>query len=58
MRSLDLTMPMASWLLVPARLQTWAGLGLNIIYGGTAVVALAMAALSFGVTPAQDVNKR
>jgi len=39
-------------------LQTWAGLDLNIIYGGTAVVALAMAALSFGVTPAQDVNKR
>ena len=34
-------------------LQTWAGLDLNIIYGGTAVVALAMAALSFGVTPAQ-----
>jgi hypothetical protein len=39
-------------------LQTWAGLDLNIIYDGTAVVALAMAALSFGVTPAQDVNKR
>jgi hypothetical protein len=39
-------------------LQTWAGLDLNIIYGGTAAVALAMAALSFGVTPAQDVNKR
>jgi len=39
-------------------LQTWAGLDLNIIYGGTAVVALAMAALSFAVTPAQDVNKR
>jgi hypothetical protein len=39
-------------------LQTWAGFDLNIIYGGTATVALAMAALSFGVTPAQDVNKR
>jgi MFS family permease len=39
-------------------LQTWAGLDLNIIYGGTAAVALAMAALSFGVTPGQDVNKR
>jgi len=39
-------------------LQTWAGLDLNIIYGGTAAVALAMAALSFDVTPAQDVNKR
>ena len=31
-------------------LQTWAGLDLNIIYGGTAVVALAMAAVSFVVT--------
>jgi fucose permease len=39
-------------------LQTWAGLGLNIIYGGTATVALVMAALSFAVTPAQDVNKQ
>jgi len=39
-------------------LQTWAGLDLNIIYGGTATVALVMAALSFAVTPAQDVNKR
>ncbi len=39
-------------------LQTWAGLDLNIIYGGTAAVALAIAALSFAVTPAQDVNKR
>jgi len=39
-------------------LQTWAGLEFNIIYAGTAAVALAMAALSFGVTPAQDVNKR
>jgi hypothetical protein len=38
-------------------LQTWAGLDLNIIYGGTAAVAFAMAALSFGVTPPQDVNK-
>jgi MFS family permease len=39
-------------------LQTWAGLDFNIIYGGTATVALVMAALSFAVTPAQDVNKR
>jgi fucose permease len=39
-------------------LQTWAGLDLNIIYGGTAAVALVMAALSFAVTPAQDVNKQ
>jgi hypothetical protein len=39
-------------------LQTCAGLDFNIIYGGTAAVALAMATLSFGVTPAQDVNKR
>jgi fucose permease len=39
-------------------LQTWAGLDLNIIYGGTAVVALTMAAFSFAVTPAQDVNKQ
>jgi MFS family permease len=39
-------------------LQTWAGLDLNIIYGGTATVALVMAALSFAVTPAQDVNKQ
>jgi MFS family permease len=31
-------------------LQTWAALDLNIIYGGTAVVALAMAAVSFVVT--------
>ena len=31
-------------------LQTWAGLDLSAIYGGTAVVALAMAALSFVVT--------
>jgi fucose permease len=31
-------------------LQTWAGLDLNIIYGGTAVVALAMAAVAFVVT--------
>jgi MFS family permease len=39
-------------------LQTWAGLDLNVIFGGTAIVALVMAALSFAVTPAQDVNKR
>lgn len=31
-------------------LQTWAGLNLNVIYGGTAVVAFAMAAVSFVVT--------
>jgi predicted MFS family arabinose efflux permease len=31
-------------------LQTWGGMGLNLIYGGTAVVALAMAAVSFVVT--------
>jgi fucose permease len=31
-------------------LQTWAGLDLNIIYGGTAAVALVMAAVSFVVT--------
>ena len=31
-------------------LQTWAGLDLNIIYGGTSVVALALAAVSFVVT--------
>lgn len=31
-------------------LQTWAGLDLNLIFGGTAVVALAMAAVSFVVT--------
>jgi fucose permease len=31
-------------------LQTWAGLNLNVIYGGAAVVALAMAAVSFVVT--------
>jgi MFS family permease len=31
-------------------LQTWAGLALNTIYGGTALIALAMAALSFFVT--------
>jgi MFS family permease len=30
-------------------LQTWAGLDLNLIYGGTAVVALAMTAVSFVV---------
>jgi MFS family permease len=32
-------------------LQTWAGVDLSAIYGGTAVVALAMAALSFVITP-------
>jgi MFS family permease len=31
-------------------LQTWAGLDLSIIFGGTAIVALAMAAVSFVVT--------
>jgi MFS family permease len=31
-------------------LQTWAGLDLNVIFGGTAIVALAMAAVSFVVT--------
>lgn len=31
-------------------LQTWAGLGLHVIFGGTAVVALAMSMLSFVVT--------
>jgi MFS family permease len=31
-------------------LQTWAALDLNIIYGGTTAVALAMAAVSFAVT--------
>ena len=31
-------------------LQTWAGLDLSAIYGGAAVVALAMAALSFVIT--------
>jgi fucose permease len=31
-------------------LQTWAGLDLNAIFGGTAAVALAMAAVSFVVT--------
>jgi fucose permease len=30
-------------------LQTWAGLDLNVIYGGTAIVAIAMALLSFVV---------
>jgi fucose permease len=30
-------------------LQTWAGLDLNVIYGGTALVALVMSALSFAV---------
>ncbi len=32
-------------------LQTWAGLDLASIYGGTAVIALALAALSFAITP-------
>jgi fucose permease len=31
-------------------LQTWAGLHFNVIFGGTAVVALAMTAVSFVVT--------
>jgi MFS family permease len=31
-------------------LQTWAGLDLNIIYGGTAIVALVMSVLSFVIT--------
>jgi FHS family glucose/mannose:H+ symporter-like MFS transporter len=31
-------------------LQTWAGLRLNTIYGGTAIVAAAMCALSFVMT--------
>jgi MFS family permease len=31
-------------------LQTWVGLDLNVIFGGTAIVALAMAAVSFVVT--------
>ena len=30
-------------------LQSWAGLDLNVIYGGTALVALVMSALSFAV---------
>ena len=34
-------------------LHTWAGLGLNAIYGGTALVALVMAALSFVVVRRQ-----
>jgi MFS family permease len=36
-------------------LQTWAGLDLNVIYGGTAIVALAMAAASFVVTRKSSV---
>jgi len=36
-------------------LQTWAGLDLNVIFGGTAVVALAMAAVSFVVTRKSSV---
>jgi hypothetical protein len=31
-------------------LQSWAGLNLKTIYGGTAVIALAMSALSFVIT--------
>ena len=31
-------------------LQSWAGLDLSTIYGGTAMIAFAMAALSFVVT--------
>ena len=36
-------------------LQTWTGLDLNVIFGGTAVVALAMAAVSFVVTRKSSV---
>jgi len=36
-------------------LQTWAGLELNVIYGGTALVALVMSALSFAVVRRQNV---
>ena len=36
-------------------LQTWAGLDLNLIYGGTAAVALAMAAVAFMVTRKSSV---
>jgi MFS family permease len=35
-------------------LQTWAGLELNVIYGGTALVALVMSALSFVVVRRQN----
>ena len=35
-------------------LQTWAGLDLNVIYGGTALVALVMSALSFAVVRRQN----
>jgi hypothetical protein len=34
-------------------LQSWAGLDLNVIYGGTALVALVMSALSFVVVGRQ-----
>jgi hypothetical protein len=34
-------------------LHTWAGLGLNTIYGGASLVALVMAALSFVVVRRQ-----
>jgi MFS family permease len=36
-------------------LQTWGGLDLNVIYGGTALVALVMLALSFAVVRRQSV---
>ena len=36
-------------------LQTWGGLDLNVIYGGTALVALVMSALSFAVVRRQSV---
>jgi fucose permease len=36
-------------------LQTWVGLDLNVIFGGTAIVALAMAAVSFVVTRKSSV---
>jgi fucose permease len=36
-------------------LQTWVGLDLNVIYGGTALVALVMLALSFAVVRRQNV---
>jgi FHS family glucose/mannose:H+ symporter-like MFS transporter len=38
-------------------LQAYAGLDLNVIYGGTAAVALAMAALSFVVTRKSYASK-
>ena len=41
-------------------LQTWAGLDLSVIFGGTAIIALAMAAVSFVVTrkSSPDHNQR